>query len=161
MPKVDKGQIPLDKAYQFYKENTENPVAKEVYKKVLDTWGELCVEALVEGKDIKFFSGMATVGVRKRVRPTYVDFKASREAGKEIRRSNSISNNYVAYVQWARSRTSVNSKGWKLVPSRKLQRALVPVMRTLRGHTRYVEKAKMFNKHALHQYKKKVLKIHT
>lgn len=161
MPKVNKGQISLREVYQFYKKNTKTCVDYKTHKAILDLYGTKMNEYLLEGRDVDFFAGMSKIGFRKRYQTTYVDYKASKEAKRVIRRSNSKSGNFTAYLYWPRTKTKINSKFWKFVGSRKLKRAVVPLMQELRGHTRYVERAKMLNKYAALVYKNRVLKIRT
>ena len=141
MPKVDKSQILLGEVYNHYRSITQDPVDYKQHKEVLDLWGEKVVEALLLGKDVKLHGGLATLGIRKKLKRTYIDKKASKELGREVRRSNSHSNFYGAKVHWRRHYTTFNSSGWVFNPSRALQRGLSAVMKTPKGHTVYLQRA--------------------
>ena len=147
MPKHDKCQYSLREVYSFYKnrckEREHTPVDYKMHKLILDTWGSIVSEYIVAGKDVKLHSGMATIRIRKFKRATYVDSKASKEAGRAVRKSNSHSGFYTTRVGWTRHYTTVNSRGWRFRPCRKLAQAIVAVMKTPGGHTQYVKKAKV------------------
>jgi len=162
MPKYDKNQYSLPEVYRFYKarckERGVEPVDYKQHKLILDTWGNKFVEYLAAGKDVKLHSGLATLRIRKKKKTTYIDFKASREAGKAVRKSNVHSGFYVAKVGWTRHYTKIASRGWKFEPSRKLIKALVKEMRTPGGHRQYVIKAEVTQKDKEKQaYKYKIL----
>lgn len=150
MPKYDKSQYSLQKVYSFYKRRCKErgiePVDYRDHKLILDTWGLKVIEYLQAGKDVKLHSGLATLQIRKTKQTSYVDFKASRDAGKVIRKSNVHSGFYVARVRWTRHYTKIASRGWKFEPSRRLVLAIVKVMRTPGGHRQYVIKAKVTQK---------------
>jgi len=143
MPKYDKNQYSLYDVYRFYrkrcKERNVEPVTYREHKLILDTWGNKVVEYLQAGKDIKLYGGLATLRIRKTKRSSYIDFKASKEAGRAIRKSNVHSGFYIAKVGWTRHYTKIASRGWKFEPSRKLVLAIVKVMRTPGGHRQYVK----------------------
>lgn len=147
MPKYDKSQYSLRNVYRLYKLRCAargfEPVDHKLHKLILDTWGNTVVSYLAAGKDVKLHNGLASLQVRKTKRESYVDFKASKEAGRVIRKSNSHSGFFVAKVRWTRHYTKIHSRGWRFIPSRKLVKAIVVVMRTPRGHTQYVQKAKI------------------
>lgn len=161
MPKVDKNQLSLNETYKFYKNNTlpKNRVSYSEHKEILELWGKEFNKALLVGKDIRLYSGLSKLGVRKRKQFTYTDFKASKIAKKRIIRPNTHSGNYVANIYWARTKTKVNSKDWKFIPSRELSRSLSMVMKTPRGHTNFVERMNKYNKTAQKVYTQNVLNI--
>ena len=88
MPKYDKSQYSLKKVYSHYrkrcKERGVEPVDFKKHKLILDTWGLKVVEYLAAGKDVQLHSGLASLQIRKKRVESYVDFKASREAGKAV-----------------------------------------------------------------------------
>jgi len=162
VPKYDKSQYKLFEVYRFYKarckERGVEPVDYKQHKLILDTWGNKFVEYLAAGKDVKLHSGLATLRIRKKKKTTYIDFKASKEAGKAVRKSNVHSGFYIAKVGWTRHFTKIASRGWMFIPSRKLVLALVKVMRTPGGHRQYVIKAIVTQKNREKQaYKYKIL----
>ena len=159
MPKVDKNQFKLAEMYRFYSKSVKSPVSYKDHKLILDTWGRTVSEYLMEGKDVNFLAGLSTLGVRKEIKFTYTDFKASKEQGRRVIKPNTHSGNYGARVYWRRSRTRFKSSGWKFVPSRVLSRGIASVMKRLLGHTVFVQRARAYNKHAKNAYNKKVLKI--
>lgn len=162
MPKYDKSQYSLLQVYQFYKKRCKErevvPVSYKEHKLILDTWGQKVIEYLQAGKDVKLHSGLATLRIRKVKQTSYVDFKASRDAGKVIRKSNVHSGFYIAKVGWTRHYTKIASRGWKFDPSRRLVLAIVKVMRTPGGHRQYVKKAQITQKsRARAAYKNQIL----
>lgn len=161
MPKVDKKQITLPQVYKHYKTTTDNPVDYKIHKQILDAWGELVNEFLLQGKDVKLHNGMSTLGIRKKIKRTFIDKKASREAGKEIRSSNVHSGFYGANVFWRRHYTTFNSSGWGFFPSRALHRGLAKVMKTAGGHLRFMQRAMVTSKNeqAKSIYNKKVIGV--
>lgn len=150
MPKYDKSQYNLIKVYRFYKDRCKKrnvePVDFKTHKLILDTWGTRVIEYLALGKDVKLHSGLSTLCIRKVKQASYVDFKASKEAGRAIRKSNVHSGFYVAKVRWTRHYTKISSRGWRFEPSRKLALAIVKVMKTPGGHRNFVKKAKVTQK---------------
>lgn len=161
MPKHNKNQIPLTEVYKHYKDNTEKPLDYKTHKAVLDLWGKKVREALVEGKDIKLYHGLSSLGIRKRVKKTYIDKRASSEAGKIIRRSNSHSGFFAAKLLWRRHYTKFNSNNWGFHTCRELQSMITDVMSTLNGHLRYMQKALIptTEKQRKYAYTKNVLKL--
>ena len=159
MPKVDKKQVTLPQVYQHYKNTTEDPVDYKTHKQVLDTWGELVNEYLLQGKDVRLQSGMSTLGIRKKIKRTYIDRKASKQAGKEVRAVSTHSGFYGAKVWWRRHYTTFNSSGWGFFPSRALHRGLAAIMKSAGGHLRYMQRATVTaeDSHAKSVYKKKVI----
>lgn len=147
MPKYDKSQYSLKKVYSHYrkrcKERGVEPVDFKKHKLILDTWGLKVVEYLAAGKDVQLHSGLASLQIRKKRVESYVDFKASREAGKAVRKSNAHSGFFVSVVRWTRHYTKIHSRGWKFIPSRKLVIKLTDVMKTPGGHRTFVQKARM------------------
>jgi hypothetical protein len=161
MPKLNKNQCSLREVYNWYKGRTVDPVDYKIHKLVLDVWGSIINEFLLEGKDIKLQQGLSVLAIRKREQKMYVDRRASRLAGKRVMMPNSHSGYYAASIYWGRRRTGCNSKGWSFIPSRKLARSLVTVMRQPYGHARFVKRARVARteKHREGFYKYKVLKI--
>jgi nucleoid DNA-binding protein len=165
MPKYDKSQYSLPEVYKFYKRRCKErdvvPVDYKLHKRILDAWGSKVVEYLAAGKDVKLHSGLATLQIRKRKCSSYVDFKASKEAGKAVRKSNVHSGFFSAKVRWTRHYTKIHSRGWKFEPSRTLVKAIVKVMRTPRGHMQYVQKAKVtrHEEHRRSMYTKQILDL--
>ena len=159
MPKHNKHQIPLTEVYKHYKENAKNPLDYKTHKLVLDTWGELVSDAIAEGKDIKLFSGLATLGVRKKKCKTYIDKRASKEAGKIVRSSNSHSGFFNAKVLWKRHYTRFSSANWSFHTTKALQKKITAVMSEMDGHKRYLQKMNIAvnEDHRKAIYNKKVL----
>ena len=143
MPKHNKNQYTLKEVYRWYTKKVENPVSYKVHKEVLDAWGDVMVEFLLEGKDIKLQQGMSVLGIRKKEKRTYVDRQASKKAGKLVVVQNSHSGFYGASIYWRRHYTTINSKGWSFRPSRELARGLADVMHTPLGHTKFVKRARV------------------
>lgn len=161
MPKYNKNQYSLKQAYAFYKKSVENPVTYKEYKLILDTWGYKVVEYLVQGKDVKLHNGMSLIGVRKRVKPTFINKKESKERGEVVRSSNIHAGFYGAYTFWRRHYTTFNSVGWVFRASRHLQKAIAAVMLQPEGHTRFLIRASAAGtqEQAINMYNKKVHKI--
>lgn len=141
MPKHNKRQIPLSEVYAHYKETTDKPVDYKTHKKVLDLWGKLAREALAEGKDIKLFAGLASLGVRKRKKHTFIDRKQTALQKKRVMATNSHSGFFTAKCLWRRRYTTVNSVGWSFHSSKALQMLITNVMNTLGGHSTYLQRA--------------------
>lgn len=143
MPKFNKNQYSLLQAYSFYKSLVESPVSYKEYKLILDLWGEKVVAALLNGEDVRLHNGLSVLQIRKVFDTTYVDFKATKEKGRVIKRSNATSNFYRAKIRWKRHYTKINSSSWAFMPTRKFSRELSQVMQSYLGHTRFLEKAKI------------------
>jgi hypothetical protein len=159
MPKINRNTIPLQKVYAYYKNKSKEKVSKKVFKQILDLYGEEFVKFLLEGKDVKIHSGLSVMGVRKDVKFTYTDFKASKEQGKRVLKPNTHSGNYGAKVYWGRGRTKINSRGWRFTPNRSLSRGISKVMKQYLGHTTFVKRIKVYKDGADAAYRKKVLNI--
>jgi len=132
--------------YQQYKKTVDNPVDYKTHKKVLDTWGEVLVSYLLEGKDVRLHSGMSVLGIRKKKKRTYVDRQASKKAGKLVIKLNTHSGFYHARVYWRKNYTQYSAKGWVFKPARALSRALGAVMQQPHGHAKFVKQAKVISK---------------
>lgn len=162
MPKYDKNQYSLPEVYRFYKGRCKvrgkEPVDYKTHKLILDTWGDLVVEYLRAGKDVKLHSGLATLQIRKVKCASYVDFKASKEAGRAVRKSNVHSGFYSAKLRWTRHYTKIASRGWRFDASRKLAKAISKVMKAPGGHRCFSIRAKVTPKiHQKAAYKRQIL----
>lgn len=90
--------------------------------------------------------------------PTYIDYKASAIAGKQVVKPNVHSDYYGALVRWNRHYTTVSSRGWRFIPSRALARGVSAVMSKQGGHRIYVKQAKVTPKyHQKSNYKNHIL----
>ena len=141
MPKFNKNQYKLKEVYKFYKTSVTKPVAYKEFKLILDTWGDLVNEYLLEGKDVKLHNGLSIIGIRKRIKRTFINKKESKRRGMLIKSSNAHSGFYGARVLWRRHYTTFNSSGWVFQPSRELNRALARIMLSPQGHTRFTKRA--------------------
>lgn len=161
MPKFNRNQYTVNEMYAHYVKTTQNPVDKETFKTTLDVWGTIVNEYILQGRDVKFPHGLSTIGVRKREKPVYVDYKASREQGRRVMRSNSHSGFYGARVMWRRHYTTMNTRGWEFEPSRELSRGVAAVMKMPGGHTNFVKKAVVTSNETQSKstYNKKVFKV--
>lgn len=159
MPKINKNIISLNEVYKYYKKNSKAKLDKKIFKQILDSYGEEFVKFLLEGKDIKLFCGLSVVGIRKDVKFTYTDLRASKEQGKRVIKPNTHSGNYGARVYWGRGRTRIDSRGWKFVPNRSLSRGLSVVMKQYLGHTKFVQRMKTYKDGADAAYRRKVLNL--
>jgi nucleoid DNA-binding protein len=163
MPKFNKNQYSLPEAYKFYKTTTTTtePVSYKQYKLILDTWGEKIIEYLLLGKDVKLHSGLSTLGIRKKIKRTFINRKESKRRGTLIKSSNIHSGFYVASVYWRRHYTAFSSGGWTFIATRQFKKELSKVMLAPLGHTRYVQRAIAVSnqKHARATYNKKILKL--
>tara|TARA_R110000772_G_scaffold27361_12_gene69653 strand:- start:895 stop:1344 length:450 start_codon:yes stop_codon:yes gene_type:complete len=139
MPKFNKNQYTLKQVYAHYKERVKDPVEYKEHKDILDLWGDKVVDVLLEGKDIRIGSGLSVLCIRKKKKPTYVNFKESKEKGRKIKSSNAHSGFYIARVVWRRHYTRINSSNWSFEPCRTLQRKLSEIMKTYLGHTRFTQ----------------------
>jgi hypothetical protein len=142
MPKFNKQQYSLREMYMFYKKTCTSPVTITEYKHILEVWGDKVNEYVIQGKDVKLYHGLSVIGVRKRIKPFYVDGKASREAKKVIRKPNTHSGGFGAHVMWRRHYTTMSTRGWEFEPSRVLSRGVSTIMKMPGGHTTYVQKAR-------------------
>jgi len=159
MPKLNKNQIQLREVYKHYEKKVENPVDYKTHKNILDTWGTIVNRYLVEGRDVQLHERLSKLGVRKFASRSYVDFKASKIAGKEVRVSNIHSNFYGARVYWNSHGTRINVKGWVFRPTKELKLAIKDVMIKPQGHTTYIKNAEKHNKKAAEAYRTKILKL--
>lgn len=143
MPKLDKGQIPLEKVYARYRRNVKNPVDYKTHKLILDTWGLIVIEHLVQGESIEMYGRLSTLAVHKKEAKLHTDFLESKRQKKWVRVPNVHSDFYLAYVYWAKQMTKVRVKGWAFKPTATFKKALGKVMKTKRGHTNFMKKAWM------------------
>jgi hypothetical protein len=140
MAKANKNMVTLPDVYKFYCTQTDDPVDYKTHKLILELWGEMVVEALIEGHDISLYSGLSRLSIRKSVSRTYIDRQATKKAGKVIRRSNSHSGYHTARIMWHRHYTRINSAGWVFIPTRKLKDKLNVIMSQPGGHRRYIKR---------------------
>lgn len=161
MPKHNKNQYSLQYEYNTYKKTVSEPLTYKEHKKVLDLWGDIVTDYLLLGKDVRLHKGLSVLGVRKKVKRTYVDRKASKISGKLVIKPNTHSGFYGAYIYWKKNYVTCSAKGWVFKPSRALSRRLGEVMKEHRGHTRFSQRAVVTSskKHAKAVYKQKVLKL--
>lgn len=161
MPRHNKNQYPLPDVYKWYKSRVLSPVDYKTHKLVLDVWGDVIIEYLLLGKDIKLHQGLSLLAVRKRPQKTYIDRKASKEYGKLVRKPNSHSGFFRAYIYWKKRYMRRSNKGWSFRASRKLSRALANVMQGYMGHTRFVQRAKIARNEEFRKllYNQKVQKL--
>ena len=160
MPKLDRNLILLKEVYRYYKNHAKGEIVDlKTFKEILDTHGTEFNKFLLAGKDVKLFSGLSLMGVRKHVQLTYIDKLASKKAGKKVLKTNTHSGNYVAKVYWRRSRTRINSRGWSFRSSRELSSGISTIMKRHLGHTTFVGNMGVYDKNAKSEYNKKVLKI--
>lgn len=161
MPKYNKRQYSLSEVYEFYTQSCKTPVPLAQFKLVLELWGSEVNAALLQGKDIKLYHGLSTIGVRKKEKPYYIDKKASRELKTKVRRPNTHSGGYGARIAWRRHYTTMNTAGWEFEPSRELSRSLAVVMKMPGGHTNFVQRAMVSRtpEQAKKSYNTKVHKI--
>jgi len=138
-------------------------VSYKEHKLILDTWGELVNDYLIQGRDVKLHNGLSLLGVRKKIKRRYIDRQESKRQGKLVFASNSHSDYFGAEVYWRRHYTTFGSVGWLFRPSRGLSRAVSAVMQQSGGHRRYVMRAQAANTDKPEQaralYNKKVLKL--
>jgi hypothetical protein len=161
MPRYDKKQYSLLEMYAVYTKSCVTPVTFKVFKTILELWGSEVNASLLEGKDVRLYHGMSSLGVRKKEKPFYVDKKVSRELKTKVVRPNTHSGGYGARIMWKRHYTIMNSQGWEFEPSRKLSRGLAAVMKMPGGHTNFVQRAMVTRdlESARSVYNKKVHKI--
>jgi hypothetical protein len=141
MPKFNKNQYTLNAVYKHYKTTTTKPVTFKEHKLILDTWGQKVNEYLLLGKDVKLHSGLSLLGIRKKVKKTFINKRESKLQKTLVKSSNVHSGFYGASVYWRRHYTAFNSNGWVFYPTRELNRALGKVMLSPQGHTRYSKRA--------------------
>lgn len=159
MPKVNKNQYTLLEVYKHYKKSTEEPVDYKTHKAILEAWGDTVVEFLVDGRDVPLYKGLSKIGVRKRVRINYVDFRASKLAGRRIIKSNAHSDFYVGYLYWNTHKTKIFVKGWALRTSAHLAGLIGDVFKTHKGHTKFVQVATAHNQQAKAEFNRKIHKL--
>ena len=163
MPKHNKNQYSLKEAYNFYKSEVSDPVSYKEYKLILDTWGNIVIEYLIQGKDVLLHRGLSLLGVRKKTKLAYVDKQESKRQKKKVLVSNSHSGFYGASVYWRRHYTRFSSVGWSFKASRVLSRKLAAIMQESGGHTNFISTSQAVSadkpEQAKAMYKKKVLKL--
>lgn len=139
MPQFNRNALSSFEMYDWYKTTVKNHVDYETYREVVKLWGTLASEYLLDGRDIPLYVGFKKFGIRKKHKPTFIDYVATKKAGKLIIGSNSHAGFYGAKVYWKKFHTRFNVRGWIFIPCRKLTRALAAVMKTPGGHRKYVE----------------------
>ena len=161
MPKFNKNQYTLKQVYAHYLATTTNPVSFEQHKLILDTWGKCVNKYLLAGHDVKLHKGLSIIGVRKKIKRTFINRKECKKQKTLVKSSNIHAGFYGASVYWRRHYTSFNSRGWAFIPTRELNRALGKVMLTPLGHTNFIQQAiATSNKEqAKASYNKKILKL--
>ena len=141
MPKYKKNQVSLRDTYAHYKKNITNPVSYKEHKEILEVFGDVVGEFLVEGKDVKLYRGLSVLGIRKVKQKYSIDGIASKAEGRLVRKLNTHSDFFTAFVYWGRHYTTINMRGWYWRTCRQVNRRIKEVMETPKGHLQYVEKS--------------------
>lgn len=160
MPKLNRNLILLKEVYRYYKKNAKGEIVDlKTFKLILDNYGEEFNKFLFQGKDVRLFSGLSLMGVRKHIQLTYISKVESKRQKRKVVKPNTHSGNFAAKVYWRRSRTRINTKGWSFRSSRQLSLGINTVMKRHLGHTTFVSNMGLYDKNAKKEYNKKVLKI--
>lgn len=141
MPKYKKNQVSLRDTYAHYKKNISNPLSYKEHRDVLDTYGNVMADYIVGGADVKLYRGLSVLGIRKLKQEYSIDGPATMAAGKLVKKPNTHSDFFTAFVYWARHYTTINMRGWYWLSARKVKNRIKDVMEQHKGHTRYPEKS--------------------
>jgi len=145
--------------YKFYCTLSSTPVDYTTYKSIINLWGEKAIEYLVQGKDIQLPSKLSYIGIRKILKPTYVDYQESRRQKKCVVKPNTHSSFYGTKLFWNSHFTRFDVNHWSLTASRKLKQAVKRVMIIPNGHTNFVRNTGVYNNFAKQAYREHILKI--
>jgi len=159
MPKYDRNQYLLKDVYKHYKSRVDDPVDYKTHKLILDTWGDVVVRYLMEGRDVQLQERLAKIGIRKNECKAVVDYPESKRQQKRVLRSNSHSGFYAARLYWNSHGTRFNSKGWVFQASRNLKAELFKVMSKIGGHRTFLKVSGKHNTGAKNAIRTKLLKI--
>lgn len=139
MPKYNRQQYSTREVYAFYKKEVKTPLTLKEYYSILNVWGLEVVKYLLEGRDVRLYSDLALIGIRKHISKTYIDYQTTKELGRKVVLPNTHSDFYVSKLYWSRRYAKCKTKGWHFKSSRFLSRALAKVMKTKGGHRTYVK----------------------
>jgi hypothetical protein len=140
MPKYNRQQYTKQEVYAFYKTQVDAPLTFKEYFSIMDEWGIEVVKHLLEGRDVRLYANLAKIGIRKKIGKTYIDYKATKLAGKKVVLPNTHSDFYISTLYWARRYAKCKTKGWFFKSSRFLARAGSKVMQTPGGHRTFVKR---------------------
>jgi hypothetical protein len=103
------------------------------HKKILETAGQVMKEIILQEGDLKLFSRMGELGIRK-MKPAGekgpIDF-AAHSMGINAVHFNDHSDGYIGRVRWARGNCVLNDKHmWLFRPVRKFKRELAAIMKS-------------------------------
>jgi len=141
MPKYKKNQVSLLDTYAHYKKNISNPISYKEHKQVLEAYGDVMADFILEGKDVKLYRGLAVLGIRKIKQKYSIDGPATMRENKLVKKLNTHSDFFTSFVYWARHYTTINMRGWYFISARKIKLRLKDIMEAPNGHSIYPEKS--------------------
>lgn len=136
----EKNTILLRTIHRDYIRGRKVRLTEPEYFQIVKLWGEIAIEMMVQGKDIKLPFGLSTIGIRKRKRAYSIDYQESRKQKKAVFVPNVRSEGYASYLYWRRKYTTFKSKGWNLYKSVILGKAMYKVMIQRKGHTVFLQR---------------------